>query len=115
MSVLDKEFNDQPEPAKMAARRLLTTTKNTFNQMVNSFNEGSRTFWQNPRGASPQDIADELGNDAAEVFQLHHKLGQLIAEVKPEAISEGVSLVGNFTMNEDGTVTVLGPQAESSE
>ena len=107
MGVLDREFNEEPEPAKIASRRLIMMTKNSFNQMANSFNEGARVFWQNPRGASPQDIADELGTDAAEVFTLHYKLGQLIAEVKPEAIAEGVALVGNFTMNEDGTVTVL--------
>jgi hypothetical protein len=107
MGVLDRELNEEPEPAKIASRRLIMMTKNSFNQMANSFNEGARVFWQNPRGASPQDIADELGTDAAEVFMLHYKLGQLIAEVKPEAIAEGVALVGNFTMNEDGTVTVI--------
>jgi hypothetical protein len=112
MSVLDREFNEEPEPAKMASRRLIMMTKNSFNQMVNNFNEGSRVFWQNPRGASPQDIAAELGTDAKEVFELHHKLGQLIGSVKPEAITEGVSLVGNFTMNEDGTVTVIVPEPE---
>jgi hypothetical protein len=112
MGILDREFNEEPEPAKMASRRLIMMTKNSFNQMVNNFNEGSRVFWQNPRGASPQDIAAELGTDAKEVFELHHKLGQLIGSVKPEAITEGVSLVGNFTMNEDGTVTVIVPEPE---
>ena len=34
-------------------------------------------------------------------------LGQLIGNVKPEAISEGLSLVGQFTINEDGTVTII--------
>jgi hypothetical protein len=112
MSVLDREFNEEPEPAKIASRRLIMMTKNSFNQMVNNFNEGSRVFWQNPRGASAQDIANELGTDAREVFELHYKLGQLIGSVKPEAIEEGVGLVGNFTMNEDGTVTIIEPETE---
>lgn len=113
MSVLDREFNDEPEPAKMASRRLIMMTKHSFDQMVNNFNEGARVFWQNPRGASPEDIAKELGTDAKEVFELHYKLGQLIGSVKPDSITEGNSLVGNFTMNEDGTVTVI-PQEEST-
>jgi hypothetical protein len=107
MSILDKEINQEPEPAKTAARRLIMITKNSFNQMVDSFNEGARIFWQNPRGALTQDIANELGADAAEVFMLHYKLGQLISSVKPEDISEGISLVGNFKINEDGTVTII--------
>jgi len=38
---------------------------------------------------------------------LHGKLGALLASVKPEAVADGVSVVGQFTMNEDGTVTIL--------
>jgi hypothetical protein len=47
-----------------------------------------------------------LGSDAKEIFELHAKLGALIASVKPEAISEGSAVVGNFTMNDDGSVTI---------
>jgi hypothetical protein len=106
MSILDRDFNDEPEPAKVAALRLMMITKNTFNQMVNIFNEGARMFWQNPRGASPEEIALELGTDAAEVFMLHSKLGQLIRDIRPGPINDGSAIVGNYTINEDGTVTV---------
>lgn len=113
MSILDND-NNQNRPmvpsAKMAANRLINQARNTYQQMVQAFNQGSRMFWANGMGASSVDIAAELGTDAKEVFELHHKLGLLIASVKPEAISEGVSLVGNFTMNEDGTVTVVVPE-----
>jgi hypothetical protein len=108
MSILDNN-NNVPEPvppAKIAADRLINQARTTYQQMVQAFNNGSRVFWANGMGASPEAIALELGTDAKEVFELHYKLGQLIASVKPEAISEGVSLVGQFTMNEDGTVTV---------
>jgi hypothetical protein len=109
MSILDGEVNIRPPADKMAAERLIRMTKNTFEQMVMSFNEGSMLFWNNRMGASPEDIAEELGVNAAEVFALHGKLGVLIGEVKPEKIREGLSVVGNFTMNEDGTVTILPP------
>jgi hypothetical protein len=109
MSILDGEVDSRPPADKMAAERLIRMTKNTFEQMVMSFNEGSMLFWNNRMGATPEDIAEELGANAAEVFALHGKLGTLIAEVKPEKITEGLSVVGNFTMNEDGTVTVIPP------
>jgi len=109
MSILD---NNDPvvirEPAaKRAARNLIEQTRQTYNQMVNAFNNGAQTFWNNNGGATPSDIAAELGTNAKEVFELHYKLGQFIASIKPEAVVEGNNLVGNFTMNEDGTVTIL--------
>lgn len=115
MSILDR--NDVPNPvppAKMAANRLINMTRQTYQQMVQSFNQGAQVFWANGMGASPAEIAAELGTDAKEVFELHYKLGQLIATVKPEAIAQGSSLVGNFTMNEDGTVTVIVPEPEET-
>ena len=116
MSILDRnDFDRRPPAEKMAAERLLRMTKNTFEQMVMSFNEGSMLFWGNRMGATPEAIALELGTDAAEVFALHGKLGTLISEVKPEAIAEGLSVVGNFTMNEDGTVTVVQPPEPTVE
>jgi hypothetical protein len=117
MSILDNNRPDRLEVprAKMAANRLIQMTKQTYNQMVQSFNQGAQVFWSNGMGASPADIAAELGTDAKEVFELHYKLGQLIATVKPEAITEGASLVGDFTMNEDGTVTVIVPEPAPEE
>ena len=110
MSILDRNDFDQRPPADvMAARRLLMMTKHTFEQMVNSFNEGSRVFWSNEMSATPEQIAAQLGTDASEVFSLHAKLGNLIAEIKPEAIAEGLSVVGEFIQNEDGTITITEP------
>lgn len=105
MSILD---NNQPQltPAEIIAKNLKVSTKQTFQVMTNSFNTGSVNFWNNPR-ATPSEIASALGTDAREVFELHYALGQLIASVKPEAIAAGLSLVGQFTMNEDGTVTII--------
>lgn len=109
MGILDKnDDNLVPLPsAKMVAANLVTQTRNIFEHMVRAYNQGSRTFWANGMGALPADIAAELGTDAREIFELHHKLGQLISSVKPEAIEKGTALVGNFTINEDGTVTIV--------
>jgi hypothetical protein len=113
MSILDRNNEPQMPPrAKMASNRLVQMTKQTYQQMVQAFNQGAEIFWANGMGASPAEIAAELGTDAKEVFELHYKLGQLIATVKPEAISQGASLIGSFTMNEDGTVTIVEPEVE---
>jgi len=109
MSILDGNAETRPPAEEMAAERLIRMTKNTFDQMVMAFNEGSMLFWNNRMGAAPEMIAEKLGSNAVEVFALHGKLGALIAEVKPEAISEGLSVVGDFNMNEDGTVTIIPP------
>jgi len=115
VSILDKNNDETPDPAKIAAADLIKITTQTYNQMVRAFNRGAEIFWANGMGATPENIAAELGTDAKEVFELHYKLGQLIATVKPEAIAQGSSLVGNFTMNEDGTVTVIYPEPEVIE
>jgi hypothetical protein len=110
MSILDRDpSNDQPPPASQAAERLIRMTKNTYDQMVMAFNHGSEVFWSNRMGATPEEVSAALGSDAKEVFYLHARLGELIGLVKPEAIAEGLSVVGEFTMNEDGTVTVIPP------
>lgn len=107
MSILN---NPPPQltEAQVVANTIKSAAVQTFEMMVNSFNSGSIMFWNNP-SASPSQIAQELGTDAREVFQLHYMLGQLINNIKPEAIAGGWSLVGQFTMNEDGTVTIIEP------
>jgi len=115
MSILDRNTQHSTvSPAKIAANRLVNITNQTYQQMVQAFNQGAKIFWDNGMGISPSDIAIELGPDAKEVFELHYKLGQLISTVKPEAIADGASLVGNFTMNEDGTVTIIPILAEEN-
>lgn len=105
MGVLDINTNIEPAPEVQASRRIIADTQRLFLMMVRNFNEGAKNFWQNSE-ATPEQIADALGANAAEVFYLHARLGELIALVKPEAIAEGLSVVGEFIMNEDGTVTV---------
>lgn len=106
MGVLDNQPSvPAVPPATMAANQIRQQCQMTFQQLVRSFNQGSQTFWKNPR-ATPAEIAAALGTDAKEVFELHGKIGAMLASVKPEAIQAGAAVVGQFTYNEDGTVTV---------
>lgn len=111
MSILDNNPPSQLTLAQSAANDLIEQTKNTFNTMVNSFNNGANNFWSNPV-VSPSAIANCLGSDAAEVFRLHYALGSLINQIKPESIQYGLSKIGQFTINEDGTVTIANSNAQ---
>lgn len=104
MSILDNISSISP--AQNAANNMRNQARDLFGAMVNVFNSGSQEFWNNSN-ATPEEIANELGSDAKEIFELHSKLGQLIASVKPLAIEEGLSLVGNFTLNDNGTVSII--------
>lgn len=106
MSILNQPSAPPVDPAVRAANMIRNQTRQTFQNMVISFNQGAKMFWNNPQ-ASPSDIASALGVDAKEIFELHAKLGSLLASVKPESIVEGSGVVGQFTTNEDGTVTII--------
>jgi hypothetical protein len=110
MSILDTPVVNELTPAQRQANQIKQQARTTFQSMVTAFNQGAKQFWRNPQ-ASPSQIAAALGTDAVEVFQLHAKLGALIAEVRPEAIQEGAAMVGQFTYNADGTVTITPPPA----
>lgn len=105
MSILNQDVSFQDPEGERIGKELLFTTKRTYEGMVHAFNQGSQAFW----GASPENqqaALDFMGTNAAEVFQLHGKLGALLAEIDPDDIQEGLSVVGAFTYNEDGTVTL---------
>jgi hypothetical protein len=104
------EFNPRPQPAnaEQIAQSLRIQAKSIYNNMVNTFNRGSKMFWSSP-SATPAEIAAALGDDGKQLFELHYKLGQLISTVNPMDIAPGSTVIGQFTMNENGTVTVLPP------
>jgi hypothetical protein len=115
MSILDRQ--EQPaevSPAVRAARQMVRQAKQSYDGLVGAFNEGSKNFWQHPR-ATPQEIAAALGSDAKEVFELHAKIGAFLAEINPEAVAPGLAVVGQFTYNADGTVTVPVVEAPAEE
>jgi hypothetical protein len=112
MSILDNNEPIAIPQATRTAHQLINMTVRCYQQMVDNFNRGAIIFWQNPQGLTPTEIAAELGTNAKEVFELHYKLGQLLGSVKPESIQEGVGLVGNFTYNEDGSVTIVPTEPE---
>lgn len=108
MGVLDDPSVPEVPAAVRVANQLKQQTRGTYQQLVQAFNQGAQTFWKNPR-VKPSEIAAALGTDAKEVFELHGKIGALLATVKPEAIAVGLEAVGEFTYNADGSVTAADP------
>lgn len=101
MSILDKQSS-----VDLLSKQIVNKTQQTFNTIVRAFNDGTILFWNNPK-YSPSEIAESLGSNAVEIFKLHYMLGQLISQIKPDSISNSVQLIGKFTMNSDGTVTII--------
>lgn len=108
MSLIEDLTNPVQNPLaeKQAAQRLIDMTKFTYEEMVRAFNEGAELFWDNREGLSASGINAELGTNASGVFYMHARLGDTIALIDPSAIADGLSVVGTFTQNEDGTVTL---------
>ena len=113
MSILDNNPQNPVDKAVRVASNIKGSTRQTFQMMTNAFNMGSKNFWNNPQ-ATPTQIAEALGTDAKEVFELHYALGLLINSIRPESIQEGWAAIGQFTMNEDGTVTIFDPMATTT-
>lgn len=115
MSILERSNQPvEPAPAERVARDMVRQTKEIYDGLVGAFNEGAKNFWQHPR-ATPQDIAAALGTDAKEVFELHAKIGAFIASINPGAIAPGQAVVGQFSYNADGSVTVPVVEAPAGE
>lgn len=108
MGVLDDPLVPEVPVADRVAQQLKQQVRMTYQQLVQVFNQGAQSFWKNPR-ATPSEIAAALGTDAKEVFELHGKIGALLASLKPEAIAAGAAVVGEFSYNANGTVTVVDP------
>lgn len=104
MSILNPVTPPTPSPC-MIAGMLKVRARATYDMMVRSFNDGAIAFWQNQH-ATPEAVAECLGTDGRELFQLHAKIGALLAEIKPESIAPGAAVIGTVTYADDGKVTV---------
>jgi hypothetical protein len=110
MGVLDNPRGPDVPEVERLANQLKQQARSTYQQLLNSFIQGSKAFWAHPR-LKPAEIAAALGTDGKEVFELHGKVGALLATIKPEAVLPGTQVVGQFSYNADGSVTVVDPPA----
>jgi len=97
--------------AKTKADTIRNTTVAIYESMKEAFNQGSTMFWAS-EDATPEDIAAYLGTNASGIFYLHARLGEVLALVDPSGIAEGLSVVGEYTQNGDGSITIIQPSGE---
>lgn len=102
------------QPAAVVAAEIKSRAVATYQHLLAVFQTGAQMFWANP-SATPAEIAAALGTNGAEVFRLHGQIGQLLAAIDPAAVAEATSVVGQFSYGEDGTVSVIEPQAPENE
>lgn len=103
------------QPSSIAAKqdaakaRIAAITRAVWNDLQIRQRDGMELFWQNPDGLTPQQVADAFGTDAAKLFTFNTALVEfLVAVGTSEGVAPNISAPTNaFTVNPDGTVTVL--------
>ena len=98
-----KESETQQNSAVVVKDRIVAMSTSMFNRMKQEHARIFNILWNNPK-ATPQEILDQYGVDAAALFSFSLQI-QTIAK----AIDPGyVRLVSpyEYTINPDGTVTV---------
>ena len=111
----------QKSSAELAVEGIEEFTLNSFRQSVEIQRAGIRRFWEDPN-ATPQEIANEYGANAAALFRDHGTWTALVVKI---ATDNGINPMtgkdadGNtvaspillppfaWTEHEDGTVTIL--------
>lgn len=105
MSLITAPF-ETPSPAKIAADIIRSNSFGLWRRMVETQINTFDLVWRNTY-ATPQEILNELGGDAAELFQHAAALVQCILTVNPTALTEAQwKPPVTVTPNPDGTVTL---------
>lgn len=102
MNILQTQVSE----AEIVASNLISEAVGLYNHIRETYSTGTSRFWKNPH-ATPQDIASALGTNAKELFLLHYQIGQLLNSINPGSVDNVNSVIGSFTMNDDGTVSIL--------
>jgi len=106
MNILQETEVTPQSPAQDVAESIRMQIKGTWNRILMTHQRGMAAIWNElPEGTTPQDVLDELGTDAADVFTLSAALATLIGSIDADAVvhvPEGVTV----TANADGTVTL---------
>jgi len=112
MSILTLQLKT---PEQEAAERLISGIQSTKRAVIGELRHNINLLWDHP---NPQGILDELGQNAAEVFQINGAfvgfvMGMLQAAGDLESLAQVQSLLAKIpphTVNEDGTVTINYPE-----
>lgn len=87
---------------KAVANNIVSTTRETFNNLISVQRKGIEFVWKNPN-FTPQEILNELGDKAPAIFAMHRELSEFITDV---AAANNVQVdlkqpTHNFTLSGD--------------
>jgi len=112
----------RPIRKKQRANKVIDGARNTAELIVRNLVEGLDAIWNiDPliEEGTPQDVLDELGTDAVELFALSRDTAAYIIPQLTgkrddliEMINDAFERMLPYTENEDGTVTVELPEEE---
>lgn len=110
MALLDASRTDSLEARKAsAANEIRVKIMERFRFLCTIQREGIDMVWSSKTGLTPQQVCDSLGTDAGSVFGFHGILSDAIIQAaQAEGFAPDIKYPTNkFTINPDGTVTVL--------
>lgn len=92
-----------------AAFQLKGMVEGQYKQICRMQKEGIKFMWDNPDALSPQQVADIAGTNGGKLMAFHGGLTTFIVNAATiEGVQPDIALpTNNFTVNQDGTVTVL--------
>ena len=96
--------------AKQAAtkERILRIVRAVWTDLQIRQNDGMDEFWNNSQGLTPQEVADAFGPDCAKLFAFNSALVQFL-EQQGQIGGASANIrqpLKQFTVNQDGTVTI---------
>jgi len=111
MSIINTDQERTPptteQKQQQTVLRIQRQATHLFSQMGQTYEGIKQSVWGNQQGLTPQEVFDALGTNGAELFQLSALLVQAVNAAKPDTLDPAQPY--EFTINEDGTVTVGDP------
>lgn len=89
------------------AQKLLTGAP--YNMFL-TWKSGVDLIWKNPK-LTPAQVVATIGTSAVELFSMSADFAALLEKHNPGITAATIALIGAFTVNPDGSVTVTPPAA----
>jgi hypothetical protein len=94
-------------PARSRAETARNIASGLWSQMVSGYNNGLAQLWH-PSDCTTQEVLQELGTDAAQLFQLSAALRNFINDIAPGTLAEPE--LPPLVYHDDGRVTLDLPE-----
>lgn len=98
-------FDDNKSQAEKIVEQLKNMGRMTKEQMRRSVIQGAMLVWKN-RSATPAEILAAMGTNAVAFFDKHAETVAFLVPNDPALMPELSKIIGKYTKNEDGTITV---------